>query len=173
MVNVPLDSIAGVYTGTVTHSVASPPGAVDHCGRARSVLPGQTSGSINPAGAVEPDAGSEDGAIGIRLLEAPADRRTDPRALRYVVNHLPPGTTINRQLLIVNRTDETRHVDVYPAAATLEASAFRFGEGRAENELTSWVTLDQRAVELQPWGGPGSGRPSRCRRPPRRARGTG
>ncbi|MET7819287.1 hypothetical protein [Micromonospora zamorensis] len=85
-------------------------------------------------------------------MEAPADRRTDPRALRYVVDHLPPGTTINRQLLIVNRTDETRRVDVYPAAATLEASAFRFGEGRAENELTSWVTLDQSAVELQPWG---------------------
>ncbi|MET7960693.1 hypothetical protein [Micromonospora zamorensis] len=85
-------------------------------------------------------------------MEAPADRRTDPRALRYIVDHLPPGTTIKRQLLIVNRTDETRHVDVYPAAATLAASAFRFGEDRAENELTSWVTLDQRAVELEPWG---------------------
>ncbi|MET8201241.1 hypothetical protein [Micromonospora taraxaci] len=86
------------------------------------------------------------------MLEAPTDRRSDPRALRYIVDHLPPGTTIKRQLLIVNRTDEPRRVDVYPAAATLDASAFRFGEGRAENELTSWVTLDHRTVELEPRG---------------------
>ncbi|MEV4764735.1 hypothetical protein AB0J89_19145 [Micromonospora chokoriensis] len=103
------------------------------------------------AGAVEPETGADD-TIGIRLLEAPTDRRADPRALRYIVDHLPPGTTIKRQLLIVNRTGESRRVDVYPAAATLEGSAFRFGEGRAANELTSWVTLDQGTVELEPWG---------------------
>ncbi|MEU5906356.1 hypothetical protein [Micromonospora sp. NPDC047527] len=86
------------------------------------------------------------------MLEAPTDRRTDPRALRYIVDHLPPGTTIKRQLLIANRTGETRRIDVYPAAATLEGSAFRFGEGRATNELTSWITLDHPTVEVQPWG---------------------
>ncbi|MEU7970523.1 hypothetical protein AB0B48_00600 [Micromonospora sp. NPDC049089] len=86
------------------------------------------------------------------MWEAPTERRSDPRALRYIVDHLPPGTTIRRQLLIVNRTDQTRRVDVYPAAATLEDAAFRFGDGRAENELTSWVTLDERSVELEPWG---------------------
>ncbi|MFG3557886.1 hypothetical protein ACGGAQ_26255 [Micromonospora sp. NPDC047557] len=86
------------------------------------------------------------------MLEAPTNRRDDPRALRYIVDHLPPGTTIKRQLLIVNRTGEPRHVDVYPAAATLGSSAFIFGEGRAANELTSWTTLDRSAVELEPWG---------------------
>ncbi|MET8231083.1 hypothetical protein ABZS77_10445 [Micromonospora sp. NPDC005298] len=86
------------------------------------------------------------------MLEAPTDRRADPRALRYIVDHLPPGTTIKRQLLIVNRTAEPRRVDVYPAAATLDGSAFRFGEGRAANELTSWTTLDRSSVELEPWG---------------------
>ncbi|MGC4836440.1 hypothetical protein ACLQ3D_18270 [Micromonospora vinacea] len=86
------------------------------------------------------------------MLEAPTERRADPRALRYIVDHLPPGTTIKRQLLIVNRTDQTRWVDMYPAAATLENAAFRFGEGHAENELTSWVTLDERSVELGPRG---------------------
>ncbi|MFD6678711.1 hypothetical protein [Micromonospora parva] len=86
------------------------------------------------------------------MLEAPTERRADPRALRYIVDHLPPGTTIKRQLLIVNRTDKTRRVDVYPAAATVEGAAFRFGEGRAENELTSWVTLDERSVQLGPRG---------------------
>ncbi|WP_405429204.1 hypothetical protein [Micromonospora sp. NBC_00617] len=86
------------------------------------------------------------------MLEAPTDRRDDPRALRYIVDHLPPGTTIKRQLLIVNRTGEPRHVDVYPAAAVLDGSAFTFGEGHAANELTSWITLDRSAVELDPWG---------------------
>ncbi|MEV1107316.1 MULTISPECIES: hypothetical protein [unclassified Micromonospora] len=86
------------------------------------------------------------------MLEAPTDRRDDPRALRYIVDHLPPGTTINRQLLIVNRTGEPRRVDVYPAAATLEGSAFTFGEGRAASELTSWTTVDRDTVELEPWG---------------------
>ncbi|MEV7330739.1 hypothetical protein [Micromonospora sp. NPDC093244] len=86
------------------------------------------------------------------MLEAPTDRRADPRALRYIVDHLPPGTTIRRHLLIVNRTAEPRQVDVYPAAATLDGSAFRFGEGRAANELTSWTTLDRSLVELEPWG---------------------
>ncbi|MFD6567301.1 hypothetical protein [Micromonospora profundi] len=86
------------------------------------------------------------------MLEAPTDRRTDPRALRYIVDHLPPGTTIKRQLLIVNRTASSRHVEVYPAAATVDGSAFRFGEDREANELTSWITLDRDTVTLEPWG---------------------
>ncbi|MGC4852632.1 hypothetical protein ACLQ24_04390 [Micromonospora sp. DT4] len=85
------------------------------------------------------------------MLEAPADRRADPRALRYIVDHLPPGTTIKRQLLIVNRTAEPRRVEVYPAAATLRDSTFVFGEGRTANELTSWTTIDRSSVELEPW----------------------
>lgn len=72
--------------------------------------------------------------------------------MRYIVDHLPPGATIKRQVLITNRTDEARRIDVYPAAATLEGSAFRFGEGHASNELTSWISLDHTAVELEPWG---------------------
>ncbi|MFG1916457.1 hypothetical protein [Micromonospora sp. NPDC048898] len=72
--------------------------------------------------------------------------------MRYIVDHLPPGTTIKRKLLISNRTDETRRIDVYPAAATVEGSEFKFGEGRAANELTSWITLDKSVVEVDPWG---------------------
>ncbi|MEU7585981.1 hypothetical protein AB0A95_06735 [Micromonospora sp. NPDC049230] len=72
--------------------------------------------------------------------------------MRYIVDHLPPGTTIKRQLLISNRTDEARRIDVYPAAATVEGSEFRFGEGRATNELTSWITLDKSVVKVDPWG---------------------
>ncbi|WP_410822336.1 hypothetical protein [Micromonospora sp. 050-3] len=72
--------------------------------------------------------------------------------MRYIVDHLPPGTTIKRQLLVTNRTDQDRRIDVYPAAATVEGSEFKFGEGRASNELTSWITLDKAAVEVDAWG---------------------
>ncbi|KAB1944608.1 hypothetical protein F8271_08950 [Micromonospora sp. ALFpr18c] len=70
--------------------------------------------------------------------------------MRYIVDHLPPGTTIKRQVLIVNRTDERQKIDVYPAAASLEKGKFAFGEGHASNELTSWITLDHEVVELEP-----------------------
>ncbi|OZV79739.1 hypothetical protein CA850_16855 [Micromonospora echinospora] len=84
------------------------------------------------------------------MLEAPTNRRDDPRARRYIVDHLPPGETITRQLLVTNRTEERRRIDVYPAAATLEENKFTFGEGRAANELTSWISLDRTTVELGP-----------------------
>ncbi|MEH1165706.1 hypothetical protein V6V47_10005 [Micromonospora sp. CPCC 205539] len=70
--------------------------------------------------------------------------------MRYIVDHLPPGTTIKRQILIVNRTDERQRIDVYPAAATLEEQKFVFGEGHAANELTSWTSLDRDAIDLEP-----------------------
>ncbi|MEV6368594.1 hypothetical protein [Micromonospora musae] len=84
-------------------------------------------------------------------MEAPTNRRDDPRALRYIVDHLRPGTTIRRQLLIVNRTAERRAVELYPAAANVDGAKFVFGEGRASNELTKWTTLDRGAIELGPW----------------------
>ncbi|MEH1027928.1 MULTISPECIES: hypothetical protein [Micromonospora] len=41
---------------------------------------------------------------------------------------------------------------MYPAAATLNDSAFQFGGDREANELTSWITLDRAAFTLEPWG---------------------
>ncbi|WP_051724037.1 hypothetical protein [Micromonospora chokoriensis] len=55
-------------------------------------------------------------------------------------------------MLVTNRTDQDRRIDVYPAAATVEGSEFKFGEGHAANELTSWITLDKSAVEVEAWG---------------------
>ncbi|MEO3925408.1 hypothetical protein ABGB07_16285 [Micromonosporaceae bacterium B7E4] len=78
------------------------------------------------------------------------DRRGDPRASRYIVDHLPPGTVIRRQLLVVNKTSRTQQIDLYAAAATVEEGRFRFGEGRTQNELSSWITLDKDRVDLPP-----------------------
>ncbi|MFF3856451.1 hypothetical protein [Micromonospora sp. NPDC002575] len=103
-----------------------------------------------PAQASEPATDPDAGSIGIQLLEAPANRREDPRARRYIVDHLPPGATIHRQVLVKNDSDNPQHIEVYPAAASISKGEFQFGEGRETNELTSWVSLDRPAVDLKP-----------------------
>ncbi|MGX7669455.1 hypothetical protein [Plantactinospora sp. DSM 117369] len=66
------------------------------------------------------------------------------------MDHLPPGTVIRRHLLVVNKTSRTQRIDLYAAAATVEEGRFRFGEGRTQNELSSWITLDKDRVDLPP-----------------------
>ncbi|MFK3985319.1 hypothetical protein ACI2K4_33710 [Micromonospora sp. NPDC050397] len=107
-------------------------------------VPGQPArgGEAEP----EPDPGS----IGIQLLEAPTERSKDPRALRYIVDHLPPGAIVKRQMLVANKTDQPQKIELYPAAATITGTRFQFGEGRASNELASWISLDRASVDLAP-----------------------
>jgi hypothetical protein len=102
-------------------------------------LPGGT-------GEAEPDAGS----VGIQLLDAPQNRRDDPRASRYIVDHLPPGTVIHRKILVANKSRYPRRVELYPAAATIEDSRFVFGAERVTNELTSWISVEPAALDLRP-----------------------
>jgi hypothetical protein len=102
------------------------------------------------ASAAEPQP--EGGNFGIQLLEAPVNRRADPRAHRSIVDHLPPGTIIQRQVLVKNESRQRLHVELYPAAATLDKGECRFGADRAANELTSWISLDRTQVDLPPGG---------------------
>ncbi|GAA3737312.1 hypothetical protein GCM10022225_20150 [Plantactinospora mayteni] len=88
--------------------------------------------------------------IGIQLLEAPVERRADPRARRHIVDHLPPGTVIRRNLLVVNKTARTQRIDLYPAAASVDEGRFQFGEGRTQNDLASWISLDKDRLDLAP-----------------------
>jgi hypothetical protein len=83
-------------------------------------------------------------------VEAPLDRHSDPRAQRYIVDHLPPGTIIRRQIRVKNQTADQQRIDLYAAAATVEKERFQFGEGRANNELTSWISLDRTRLDLAP-----------------------
>ncbi|GAB2932067.1 hypothetical protein GCM10027280_19720 [Micromonospora polyrhachis] len=96
------------------------------------------------------DPGEDLDTIGIKLMEAPADRRDDSRAQRYIIDHLAPGTTIRRQVEISNRTDKRKRIQLYAAAADVQGEQFRFGEGRTANELSSWTSLSQPEVTLEP-----------------------
>jgi len=87
-------------------------------------------------------------SIGISLVDAPEDRRDDPRAQTYIVDHLQQGATITRHVRVLSTIDSPTTVSLYVAAASLEDGQFVFGEGRAENDLTDWSSIDPPEVQV-------------------------
>jgi hypothetical protein len=87
---------------------------------------------------------------GIKLLDAPTNRRTDPRAHIYIVDYLNPGQTIQRRVQVSNSAQSPLQVDLYPAAAAITDDAFTFADGRTANELTTWTTLAKSSLDLAP-----------------------
>lgn len=90
------------------------------------------------------------GTVGIRIVDAPANRADDPRARLYIVDHLAPGTTINRRIEVSNNTAEPQAVQLYAAAADVEGGSFEFGEDRAVNDLTRWTSIEPKSMDLAP-----------------------
>jgi hypothetical protein len=79
--------------------------------------------------------------VGFRLVDIPNGRIGDPRATAYIIDHLKPGSTIRRRIELINGTRVPARVQLYPAAATIAGGMFRFGAGRATNELTAWTSV--------------------------------
>lgn len=100
--------------------------------------------------AAAPSVHAQTGSIGIRLLDAPTNRSDDPRARVYIVDHVAPGTTITRRVEVNNDTDDAQSIDLYAAAASVRGGEFRFGDGRARNELTTWTSVDPRDARVEP-----------------------
>ncbi|HVL98485.1 MAG TPA: hypothetical protein VM324_04250 [Egibacteraceae bacterium] len=105
------------------------------------------------AGALAPAAAMTaprvpDGSVGIRLLDAPADRRDDARAHAYIVDHVAPGTRIERRIEVGNGTAGPARVELYTAGAAVEGGAFTFSPGRERNELAEWTRVDPPAVTV-------------------------
>lgn len=100
-----------------------------------------------------PATAQEDpGRIGIRLLEAPVERAEDPRAHRYIIDHLQPGATISRRVEVLNDTSDTLPVEFYAGAAEIREGQWRPADGRAQNELTSWISVEPSTVNVPPGG---------------------
>lgn len=98
------------------------------------------------AGQDSTSQGSE--RFGIRLVDVPVDRGDDPRARAYVIDHLNPGATIERRVEVSNHTEAALSLSLYVAAASVEEGEFHFGDGRAENTLTTWSTVTPAAVTV-------------------------
>ncbi|MEU7585359.1 hypothetical protein AB0A95_03560 [Micromonospora sp. NPDC049230] len=93
---------------------------------------------------------ADEAAISIRMVDIPASRAQDPRARVYIVDHLNPGTTINRRVEVRNTSGETQKIEFYSGAASIEDNAFTVPEGRAGNDLSGWIRLETATVELDP-----------------------
>lgn len=102
-----------------------------------------------PAGAQSPQLVEPcKDSIGIALVEVPTQRKDDPRARTYVVDHVQPGARFERGLRICNGTTEPVAVQVYAGAATIDGAAFIAVEGRVDNELSSWITVTPERVSV-------------------------
>jgi hypothetical protein len=93
---------------------------------------------------------AEGGSVGIRLTEAPTSRADDPRARQYIVDHVAPGTKVQRRFEVSNATSSPQQIQLYAASATLQNGAFVFGDGRSANELTGWTTVSPPTLPLAP-----------------------
>ncbi|MFE7268779.1 peptidase [Streptomyces sp. NPDC057592] len=88
--------------------------------------------------------------MGIKLLEAPVERKDDPRASSYIIDHLAPGTTIHRKLEVANDSRKPLKLRMYAGRAGIHKGRFVYPpEGRG-NELTDWISLEPAQLELRP-----------------------
>ena len=88
------------------------------------------------------------GTIGLRLVEEPAGASDDPRSRIYIVDHLAPGSVIERQVEVSNSTSSTHPIALYSSAATIEDGLFIGGEGDTPNELSRWTTVTPGTMDI-------------------------
>jgi len=92
------------------------------------------------------------GGIGLRLVDVPVTASGDPRAQLYIVDHLAPGSVIERRIEVSNTTTSVAHVVLYAAAATIEHGSFLGSAGDTPNDLSTWTSVVPGASDV-PAGG--------------------
>ena len=101
-----------------------------------------------PIAASHADDSAPAGGIGIRLMDIPEATQNDPRAQSYIVDNLPPGTTIERRVEVQNSTSERQDIAVYASAAEVKDGSFAALSRESQNELTGWTSVDTPTVDL-------------------------
>ena len=112
-----------------------------------AVLAAATGALARPAQAA---AGPGPGSFGIRLVDVPSAEAGNPRALRYIIDHLHPGTTIHRRVLVANLGPRAARIMVYPDAAAISGGSFVGDAGETRSELTTWITTNRQTLVLGP-----------------------
>jgi hypothetical protein len=110
-------------------------------------------GTLAPASiafAAPPNPASSLGSVGIRLVALPGASPTNPLGSSYVVDRLPPGTSLSRSVEIDNHTRSNVDVSVYPASASILGGGLAFAAGHAGNELSSWISVSDHLLRLAP-----------------------
>ncbi len=114
-------------------------------------------GTLVPAAAAlaatSPAAGPAMQRFGVRLVDVPVSEAHNPRALRYIIDHLRPGAVIRRRIGVVNQESRTAHFTVYPDAAQITHGYFIGDAGETRSELTGWITIQHPSLTLRPHTG--------------------
>ena len=88
--------------------------------------------------------------FGVRLFDVPLAAAHNPRALRYIIDFVHPGTVIRRRILVLNQETRPAHFAVYPDAAQITHGMFVGDSGETPSELTNWIRLQHRTLTLSP-----------------------
>ncbi len=88
--------------------------------------------------------------FGVRLVDVPVSEAHNPRALRYIIDYVRPGTVLRRRILVVSDESRRARVTVYSDAATITHGDFIGDAGATRSELTTWITVRHRALSLRP-----------------------
>ena len=90
------------------------------------------------------------GSLGLRLVDVPKAEVNDPRARIYIVDHVAPGSAIERRIEVSNTTSSDLHVVLYPAAAVIANGMFSGSAGRTPNDLSSWTSVSPTEADIPP-----------------------
>jgi hypothetical protein len=120
-----------------------------------TVMLAVVAGTVTPAAVAAAATQPETGPVqrfGTRLVDVPVSEAGNPRALQYIIDYLPTGTTIHRRILVMNGETRTAHFTVYPDAAQISNEEFIGDAGATRSELTGWISVQHPAVTLAPGG---------------------
>jgi hypothetical protein len=68
------------------------------------------------------------------------------------VDHLAPGTVIERRIEVSNTSDSDTRVTLYSAAATIEKGSFLGSEGHSPNYVSRWTSVTPQSSEVAAGG---------------------
>ena len=88
------------------------------------------------------------GSVGVRLVDVPAGAVDDPRARLYIVDHVSPGTRIQRRVEVTSTVEVVTPVELYAAGASVANGSFTVDDDRTANELSTWMSVDPADVDL-------------------------
>jgi hypothetical protein len=95
-------------------------------------------------------ASAAPGQFGVRLFDVPLAAAHNPRALRYIIDFVHPGSVIRRRILVLNQETRRARFAVYPDAARITHGMFVGDAGATRSELTRWTSLQHRTLTLNP-----------------------
>lgn len=110
--------------------------------------------------------------LGIKLLEAPVERRDDPRASSYIIDHLAPGSTIRRRLEVVNDSSEPLRLGMYAGKAGIHKGRFVYPRTAGATNSPTGSPWSPPASNCTRTARHGCGPPSACPEGPRKANAT-